>query len=320
MTEQLSLFEYQTLDGKIKRSIEVIQLAAKMSEEYYKKPLLVCYSGGKDSDVLLDLVKRANVPFEVQHGLTTVDAPPTVQHVKKVFRELEEQGVQATIKKATYKGEPITMWRLIEIKKLPPTRLARYCCSVFKETSTPNRLVCLGVRRAESSKRAMRKEFELRGARIADAIRYDFEHVMENYDISHDYGEAFDCKIIASAKENNDIICNPIVYWQDRDVWGYIEEYNVNMNPLYSKGYKRVGCVGCPFASAKEREIEFRDFPQYKQNYIKAFDRMIQKGKADGKTYRWEDGADCFEWWLYGGENKKPDDFIEGQESLFEGG
>lgn len=318
--EQLSLINEFTLDGKIKRSIEVIQLAAKMSEEYYKKPLLVCYSGGKDSDVLLDLVKRAGVPFEIQHGLTTVDAPPTVQHVKKVFRELEEQGVHAEIKKATYKGEPITMWRLIEEKKLPPTRLVRYCCSVFKETATPNRLVCLGVRRAESSNRAARKEFELLGARTADAIRYDFEHVLENYDISHDYGEAFDCKIIAQAKNNNDVICNPIVFWQDRDVWDYAEEHGVEMNPLYSMGYNRVGCVGCPMAPAKTREKEFSDFPTYKQMYIKSFDKMVKARKESGLSTEWEDGAECFDWWLYGGENKKPDDFIEGQESLFEGG
>ena len=165
MTEQLSLFEYQTLDGKVKRSIEIIRLASEMSEQYYGKPIIVCYSGGKDSDVLLDLVKRAGVPFEVIHSLTTVDAPPTVQHVKEIFKELNAQGTKATIKKPMYKGEPITMWKLIPIKRIPPTRTARYCCTVLKEASTPNRLAVLGVRRAESTNRAGRKEFELRGAK-----------------------------------------------------------------------------------------------------------------------------------------------------------
>lgn len=171
MTEQLSLFEYQTLDGKVKRSIEVIRLASEMSLEYYGKPILVCYSGGKDSDVLLDLVKRAGVPFEVIHSLTTVDAPPTVQHIKEVFKELNAQGAKATINKPTYKGEPITMWKLIPLKRIPPTRTARYCCSVLKEASTPNRLAVLGVRRAESANRAGRKEFELRGATKKGALR-----------------------------------------------------------------------------------------------------------------------------------------------------
>lgn len=40
-------------------AIERIKLAAEMSEAYYHKPALICYSGGKDSDVLLELARRA---------------------------------------------------------------------------------------------------------------------------------------------------------------------------------------------------------------------------------------------------------------------
>ena len=98
--------------------------------------------------------------------------------------------------------------------------------------------------------------------------------------------------------------------------WEYVETYNVDMNPLYSMGYSRVGCVGCPMATAKTREKEFQDFPQYKDNYIKAFDRMIKNRKESGLSCEWKDGADCFEWWLYGNE-KKEEKAIEGQETLF---
>lgn len=320
--EQLALFDELTLDGKIQRSIDVIKLAAEMSEQYYGKPLLVCYSGGKDSDVLLDLVKRSGVPFEIQHGLTTVDAPPTVQHVKKVFRDLEEHGIHTEIIKGTYKGKETTMWRLIEEKKLPPTRLIRYCCQVFKETATPNRFVCLGVRRAESTNRATRKEFEVRALQTATALRYDFNHVLENFNFAQEHAgeenaDVWDCKIISNAKANNDVITNPIIYWLDSDIWEYVETYNVEMNPLYSMGYSRVGCVGCPMATAKTREKEFEDFPQYKDNYIKAFDKMIEHRKESGLSCEWKDGADCFEWWLYGNE-RKDEKQIEGQETLFD--
>ena len=59
-----------------KKAIERIQIASEMSLHHYEKPLVCTYSGGKDSDVMLELFKRSGVPFEVSHGLTTVDAPP----------------------------------------------------------------------------------------------------------------------------------------------------------------------------------------------------------------------------------------------------
>lgn len=57
------------------KSIERIKLAALMSEQYYNAPLICTYSGGKDSDVMLELFKRSGVKFEVVNSHTTVDAP-----------------------------------------------------------------------------------------------------------------------------------------------------------------------------------------------------------------------------------------------------
>ena len=65
------------------KAIERIRLASEMSLQHYEQPLICTYSGGKDSDVMLELFRRSGVPFEVQHSLTTVDAPQTVQHIKK---------------------------------------------------------------------------------------------------------------------------------------------------------------------------------------------------------------------------------------------
>lgn len=77
--------------GKEEEAIYLIRMAADMSKRYYGKPFVCTYSGGKDSDVVLELCKRADVPFVVQHSITTVDAPQTMQHVRKVFDQCKKR-------------------------------------------------------------------------------------------------------------------------------------------------------------------------------------------------------------------------------------
>ena len=140
---------------RMDKSAEILRLASDMSQSFYKKPMVVCYSGGKDSDVLLDLCETYLDPDEyiVQHSLTTVDAPPTIRHIKDNFKRLEEKGIKTQIDyHENEDGTRTTMWNLIPQKGIPPTRLVRYCCSTLKETSTPNAMAVLGVRGGEQQK------------------------------------------------------------------------------------------------------------------------------------------------------------------------
>lgn len=73
-------------------AIERLKMASDMSLRLYKQPLVITYSGGKGSDVLLHLAGAAGIPYEVLHSLTTADAPETVWHVKDTFRKLEIGG------------------------------------------------------------------------------------------------------------------------------------------------------------------------------------------------------------------------------------
>jgi phosphoadenosine phosphosulfate reductase len=73
------------------------------------------------------------------------------------------------------------------------------------------------------------------------------------------------------------------------------------MNPLYAKGYKRVGCIGCPMNSKQVQE--FADYPKYKENYIKAFDRMQKRNDKKGKHSEFKSGLDWYRWWI--GEDPK---------------
>lgn len=91
---------------------------------------------------------------------------------------------------------------------------------------------------------------------------------------------------------------NPIVDWTDRDVWDFLRHYGCESNPLYQCGRHKIGCIGCPFAG-KHREEEFRLYPKYKENYIKAFDRMLKRRAELGKDNKnWTCGEDVFRWWM----------------------
>ena len=115
---------------------------AKSSDGYY-----VAYSGGKDSDVILDIVRRSGVKYTAHHNLTTCDPPELVYHVR-------EQADVEIIK------PKLTMWQLIRKKGMPPRRNARYCCEVLKEGGGKGRIVVTGVRWGESARRSKRRMIE----------------------------------------------------------------------------------------------------------------------------------------------------------------
>ena len=272
-----------------------------MSLKLYGSPLVVTDSGGKDSAVCREIVRRAGIPYEVQHNLTTADAPQTIYYVRDTFKRLEEQGGTCRFSYPFYKEQRVTMWTLIPIKKFPPTRLQRYCCQVLKEASCRDRFITTGVRWAESIKR--RKN---RGVYESFTSNRDKKIILNN-----DNDEQR--RLFESCELKGKRICNPIVDWTDRDIWDYIRSERLPMNPLYDMGFFRVGCIGCPMAG-KRRWMEFSIFPTYKQAYMRAFGRMLDVIHAEGIPTKWKTAGDVFSWWMEDGQ-------IEGQMSLddFEG-
>ena len=302
------------LDDKIKTAQQTLKLAAEMSEYYYHKPLVVCYSGGKDSDVMLDIAKKCLKPteFEVVNSHTTVDAPETVYHIREVFKKCEDEGIHTEILYPYYKGERTTMWKLIVENRNPPTRIARYCCRILKEHTIPNRMMAVGVREDESVNRKDRDSFTIRTNKD-DAEYRSLQHTYAMFNMDkHDANEAYECEMITACKNNQDTICNPIYKFTESDIWEYVKTYDIPMNPLYERGYKRVGCIGCPLGSPKNQKKQFADYPKYKQAYIRAFDKMLVARRQGGmNTDLWQTGEDVFRWWL--GENPKQmriEDFI----------
>lgn len=271
------------------KAIERIKMASEMSLHHYRKPLICTYSGGKDSDVMLELFIRSGIPFEVHNNHTTADAPETVRHIRKKFQRLEEHGIKCEIEMPMYKGKRTSMWQLIPIKLSPPTRTKRYCCQILKETGCKNRYIATGVRWDESAARQERQEFEKIGRTKKQKEKFTKVMLMNDNDAKRRMSEL--------CMQQNKMIVNPIIDWKHIDIWEYITSEKIEVCSLYEMGYDRVGCIGCPMAG-KKRYKEFFDFPKYKQMYLNAFARMIKELDRKGKSHTWETPEDVYRWWL----------------------
>ncbi len=269
-------------------AIERLRFAAEMSLRVYKQPLVITYSGGKDSDVLLHLAGKTGIQYEVLHSLTTADAPETVRHVLDTFRRMELAGVKCDIDAHTKPdGTRTTMWNLIPRKLMPPTRLVRYCCAALKETSGRGRWIATGVRWAESQKRKSRG--------VMEALHKNKEKrltLMNDNDESRMMME--NCQLKGTRT------VNPIIDWQDADIWDYCTAEKISMNPLYACGFERVGCIGCPMAG-KHRKVQFTRYQKIKAAYVRAFDRMLAERQKRGLPCDWQTGEDVMHWWMEDG-------------------
>ena len=125
----------EELQKKIDSSIKLLRAVQKSRPN---EIIEVAYSGGKDSDVILQLAKEAGINYEAIYKNTTIDPPGTIKHA-------QEMGATILQPKKTFR-------QLIEEKGFP-NRFRRFCCSELKEYKV--RDVCIiGVRREESRKRA----------------------------------------------------------------------------------------------------------------------------------------------------------------------
>ena len=297
-----------SLKEKIEKSKEILRLASDMSDHYYHKPIVICYSGGKDSDVILRLAMEClnKDQFEVLHSITTVDSPITNRYVNEIYAELKEKGIKCEKSIPVGRdGKHTNMWKLIVEKGVPPTRFARYCCQTLKEVSTPNRLAVLGVRSDESTKRKGRDTLGIRAKTYKETLFFSLDHVEEVHrealePETEPNGTVWDCTLIKEMRENKGTTVNPIYEWSDSDVWSYLNSGGYKHNPMYDIGYHRVGCVGCPLATYRQKLRQFNDFPTYKQLYITAFDNMLMRLKEKGLEVnsQWKDGESIFNWWI----------------------
>jgi phosphoadenosine phosphosulfate reductase len=265
------------IEGKDKVEVAIDRLKMfEPAEGYY-----LAFSGGKDSVVIKALADMAGVKYDAHYNLTTVDPPELVQFIKSfndVIIDYPEK----------------TMWQLIVEKRMPPTRIVRYCCSELKEHGGDGRFVVTGVRWAESVKRKKNRqlvEFDRYGSSSKKAK--DQREIFLNSDNDEKR------KMLETCVIKGKHILNPIVDWSDSEVWEFIHQFRIPYCKLYDEGFKRLGCIGCPMGGSKRMKVEFERYPKYYHNYLKAFDRMLKARRDDGlDTDKWETALDVMNWWM----------------------
>ena len=289
--EQVCLF--YTLKEKVNRAMRFFQPFEEMALRMNQKGYYLAFSGGKDSVVIYRLAQMAGIRFEAHYHLTTVDPPELVQFIRRDYP-------QVVIDRPL-----LSMWQLIPKKQIPPTRKARYCCEVLKECGGEGCFTVTGVRWQESAGRANRS--------FAEILRRNVKKQQEIY-LNCDNDELR--RQVETCAVKGKRVLNPILDWTEEDIWLFIRKYCVPYCELYDQGFRRLGCIGCPKASFRNRVREFERYPSYRKAYILAFDRMVQVRRAAGKTDRsWTDGEAVFHWWLYGGSSKSESQ-IDGQMEL----
>ena len=224
-----------TLQQANKKYIEDLQYEAEdfirqTVAEHGNKTTLISFSGGKDSTVVSHLVMSGLGRSDVLHIFadTTIEFPDTYTYIK----DFQQQHPLTPFIKSESKLDFFQTAETIG----PPSRILRWCCTTHKtnplakliDSMSPEQGVLTfdGVRKSESSRRS-------------------------NYP-----------RVSGKHKIARETLARPILEWTDLDVWLYLLFHELPINQAYKKGFRRVGCLYCPFNSEWSQEMISDRYPQ----------------------------------------------------------
>lgn len=232
------------------------------------------------------IVKLAGVKHKTHMNLTSVDPPEVIRFVKTQYPDVE-----------LTKPEKSIYQYAVDMKILPTMRI-RWCCAKFKESAGAGKVTLIGIRHAESARRAKRNEVEINNRKFSG-----------NLDELDDYRKARNAqkrgrkpkgyrevtivnatgeRTLGCIRGKESLLISPIINWTDDDVWTFLNTLGIAHCELYDQGWHRIGCIGCPMSSAKQKILENERWPHVKRNWVKAIKaiRAIPAAGVGGKNYR----------------------------------
>ncbi len=214
----------------------------------------VAFSGGKDSIVTFDIVRRAlpHNEFKVLFGNTGMEFPDTYKLVDKIEEICVNEDIDLLKSKSHL--NPLESWKEFG----PPATVTRWCCSVHK---TAPQILLL----REITKNPNFTGMAFVGVRASESVaRSDYDYI--------GIGE----------KHKGQLSCNPILDWNSAELYIYIYSRNLPLNDCYKKGNNRAGCLVCPMVSEKN---SFFRRTCYKNEYDKFIEiiRGLYKDKFNGE-------------------------------------
>lgn len=179
------------------------------------------------------------------------------------------------------------------------------------------RLKVTGVRWAESARRKKSHgEVTITDKKMKDIAEQEYSNIA--YKVTPQGGIALpldnreNAQMVEQCYRTRSTTVNPIIDWTDAEVWEFIHEYKVPYCDLYDKGYKRLGCIGCPMSSNQMKELEA--YPKYKHLYLLAFGKMLEQMTDSKKITSWTSPESVMQWWfktMHGKESKTVTEIVE---------
>lgn len=253
---------------KIEQSAALIRKAERLALKYDAEDgFWLAFSGGKDSQTLYHLAELAGVKFKAHFSPTTVDPPQLIRFIRMHYPDVEFGKVEKS------------MYQMAKEKGMVPTRRLRWCCAEFKESAGAGKVTLTGIRKAESTRRAKRKEVEVSGHKFSGDLTeftdWSEARIKKQYkNINQDEFSRDTQQEVRCINGKDSIIVNPMLEWSDADVWDFLNKVmEVPHCELYDPPYNqhRIGCLLCPMSGPKQHKTDIELWPHVKEKWMEVF-------------------------------------------------